>query len=317
MASNLDLREIFSEANTAFTRTGPLATEVSQEFLNSVVRSSIAKCLDFNTEAQNLTKGPQCFFLMSASRAMCEELIYAAFFCLQDSSVSRGLAVRIAALKHHESIRAQTRFFAKNNPFQPTIGVRTGREQDQDVAIARDSLQADWRKLGYNTIPSTQRLAKAVGLETTYGYLYHMSSNFVHFNPGQLMKLGWGPMEGPFVFSVAHFSRYYAEVCRFVGALLFFGYCCTWPCLFAGDFPRKYTEVVTGELKRGVRWPEIVTFEEMNISPPKNPLARALISVVRQDNRQQMPEIFSEFQALQKRKNRALRRDPPPDSGQI
>jgi Family of unknown function (DUF5677) len=44
--------------------------------------------------------------------------------------------------------------------------------------------------------PTIKDMALEVGLTFTYDYIYFVSSNFVHFNPQGLLRMGWGGMDG-------------------------------------------------------------------------------------------------------------------------
>ena len=297
----LNFQAIFSEAETAFSRQSVLVKDLGRNFPETLIRSAVAKCLDFNIEANNISSGSTCyFFLMGNSRAICEELIYSAFFHTIGSTQSKNIAGAILFEKQLKSTLAQTKFFSKNNNKQPTLGsLRSIEEQEQDIRDAEIKLKNLWIEQGFERPPSLQSLARQVGLETTYGYVYHMSSNFVHFNPNQLLRLGWGPIdEGPFTFSVKHFEHYYSSVSKFLGAILFFGYCCAFPDMFEGEFSEKYIECITSRLEANVRWPEIITFEEMNQNLP-NIIVRALISITRDENDDGFPNILSELKSLQ------------------
>ena len=113
-----------------------------------------------------------------------------------DRKHSSDLAAAIHWLKFRKNILAQTNFFAKNNPMQPTVGaLHATREQKSEINQAEARLREIWKRLGFPAVPSTRCLSLKAGLTTTYEYVYHMSSNFVHFNPGQLLRQGWGPIK--------------------------------------------------------------------------------------------------------------------------
>ena len=143
-------------------------------------------------------------------------------------------------------------------------------------------------------------VARRVRLNTTYDYVYHMTSNYVHFNPTHLFKMGWGPREGPFIFSVKHFDKYYRHVVRFLGAMLFMGYVLMFPTMLSNDLANEYIEAVTTTLESKIRWPEIITFEEMNQQPPTNILHRALMTMLREEDDGAFSSILEELKSLAK-----------------
>ena len=147
--------------------------------------------------------------------------------------------------------------------------------------------------------PSVQCVAKRVGLTTTYGYTYHLTSNFVHFNPCQLFRAGWGPEnEGPFRFSIQNFEGYYTNLARFLGAIVFLGYCYIAPDKFDGVVASEYARLIQSRLQSNFRWPEITTYEEMNQTWPDNILSRAMMTVAREQDPMAMPDVLSELQGL-------------------
>ena len=299
----LDFQEIFAQVNQSFSRLSPSADELHDKYMEAIFRSAIAKCLDFNIAANGPidSKSP-IFFLPSNSRSICEELVYCAYFCTIDLREARKIAIAIQNLAIRKSILAQTRFFAKNNSLQPTVGGhRRTSEHRSDISHAEDQLRALLSRhgLGRTVMPRVRTLAHKVGLNTTYEYVYHMSSNFVHFNPNQLLKMGWGPERGPFTFSADNFAGYYSLLSRFLGAIFFLGYCWLFPDKFSDDFSEIFISQVTKRLGSGVRWPEIVMFEEMNQNPP-NIILSAVMTVMRAEDGEALPDILSELKSLRK-----------------
>ena len=280
----LGFHEIFSEANAAYSRYYDSVDSIDEKYVNILVQSSISKCLDFNIEINNTRENKtSSFFLVGNSRSICEELIYNAFFSKIEITEAREIAKKIHLLSTSKSILAQTRFFAKNNPLQPTFGGLQSEQKD-NINKVKNNLNRLWKKQGLS--PNIKNLSHNVGLEATYDYVYHMSSNFVHFNPNHLLRLGWGPKDVSYSFSVENFEPYYLAVSRFLGAILFLGYCYLFSDRFRDGFAKKYIDYVTSKLQSNLRWPEIVTFEEMNQEPPNtnNLLIAATISLMRKDN---------------------------------
>ena len=297
----LDFHEIFAKANSKFSRRSPVVKNLKENFVGVLIQSAIAKCMDFNLSANDaLNKASTSFFLIGNSRAICEDLIYTSFL----SSIEKNQANQFASLfmqrSYLKSIYAQTRFFAQNNPLQPSLGSLVPlEEQETNIRGIETNLKDLWKQHGF-TSASVENVSKKMGLETTYGYIYHMTSNFVHFNPSILLRLGWGNEDGPFDFSVDNFDFYYSSVSRFLGAILFYGFCSRFPDKFMDKFSEEYMEFVTSRLESNVRWPEIVTFEEMNEEVP-NVLTTAIMSMIRDENIKTLPNILSELKSLRSR----------------
>ena len=107
-------------------------------------------------------------------------------------------------------------------------------------------------------------MAEDVGLISTYEFIYFSASNFVHFNPHALFRTGWGAEHGPFTFSIRNMSGYYQSFSSFYGAVLFIGF----QASFGSDHFKVDLETEINRLIELIgyvqRWPEIITFEEMN-----------------------------------------------------
>ena len=112
-------------------------------------------------------------------------------------------------------------------------------------------------------------------LKVVYDFVYRLASGEVHSTPRTLLRLGWGtsakpgdtPMEAKF--STKNLARYHLEVAQIYSAYIV----CLWFELFEDRLDTTEDEVaaVAGLreclLSRG-RWPEMVTYEEMNLSLP-------------------------------------------------
>ncbi len=300
---DLCFRDLFARVDKEFSRYSAPVVELGDKFVEALIVSAMAKCLDFNIAAHDVSEGSlEPFFLAANCRSICEELIYVAFFRSLDSQGANEVAIAIYEVMHRKSVLSQTRFFATNNSLQPTHGgLVPATEQQQSLRSAEQRLNQLWSRHGFSAKRTTVRdVSRRVRLNTTYDYVYHMTSNYVHFNPTHLFKMGWGPMEGPFTFSVKHFDKYYRHVVRFLGAMLFTGYVLMFPKRLSKDLSKEYIEIVTTTLESKIRWPEIVTFEEMNQQPPTNMLHRALMTTLRKEDDGAFSGILEELKSLAK-----------------
>ena len=301
--NHLDFAGLFFDADAKFTRSAAL-DNLEDSYSNVLLTSAIAKCLDFNKFAYTTGLGTPSFFLVANLRAMYEELIYCSLFRLVTQQRSDELAKKLNHLALLRNVHAQTRFFALNNQLQPTLGGFTdSTEQKAAISHASAAVNDVWRRLGLFSAgdripPSISRLSRTVGLETTYGYAYYLTSNFVHFNPGQLFRTGWGPMEGPFSFCVDNFEDYFSKLARFLGALVFLGYCHLASDKFQPDAANRYADTIAVQLRDYFRWPEITTYEEMNQTWPDNVIVRSLMTAMREEDPNALPDVLSELRAL-------------------
>ena len=297
-SDHLNFGSLFSDADSNFTRSAGL-DDLEASFSNVLITSAIAKCLDFNKIAQKTGSNTPGFFLVANMRAMCEELIYCSLFRLVGQQTSDELAKKLNQLAYLKNVQRQTRFFALNNELQPTLGsFEDSTEQEAAIELASAAVNDVWKQLGLN--PNIRQLSSEVRLETTYDYVYYLTSNFVHFNPTQLFRTGWGPAKGPFTFSVDNLEGYFADLARFLGALVFCGYCHLASDKFEPDATNRYADTIALRLQGNFRWPEITTWEEMNTTWPNNIIVRSLMTVKRKDDPNAMPDVLSELRGLAK-----------------
>lgn len=108
-----------------------------------------------------------------------------------------------------------------------------------------------------------------VELDDIYDFIYAITSDVVHFNPRVILRNAWGETEDRFEYSVSNFDLYYAAFCQTYG--LFF--ICEYARAFSTElsFSNEYLLGISKleeTLSEQLRWPEAVTFEEMNIKGP-------------------------------------------------
>src|SRR5207244_11858891 len=118
-------------------------------------------------------------------------------------------------------------------------------------------------------------MAEFTGLLPLYNFLYAATSQFVHYSPSNLLRMGRksggggagsaGGADG-MAFSTAHFAEYYNSFNRFYGLFLFITFCTPFAARLgcAKDIKpgvEKLMRVIDEEL----RWPELVTMEEMDL----------------------------------------------------
>jgi hypothetical protein len=248
----------------------PLASKLKDRIDEAMLNAAIAKCVDLNVLINSRKVAKRNAFLYVANlRGVAEDLIYLQFLQKMGARPRRQLLRHIQRFHLHSGLLTQVRFFSANNPFQPVAGGSANELEDLRVAD-RDALRAFWKAQGETRRdgPSIKDMADRTGLTQTYEYIYFLSSNFVHFNPHTLLRMGWGPEQGPFRFSVHNFSSYYIDLASFYAAVIFIGF---YYRLGTGLFSRE-TAVDVEEVLKAIddvpRWPELVTFEEMNREPP-------------------------------------------------
>jgi Family of unknown function (DUF5677) len=239
-----------------------------------------------------------CFFMASALRGTCEDLIALKFIRqlprkLRDEviAIEMGLAVNKAVVE-------QTKFFEKQRPFQQVI---SANENSDFVAKQRTRLYQIGTSSGLwkteKKMLPIEQMAIKLKMKEMYDYFYRVTSDVVHFNPRILLRSGWGsdPKRGQF--SMGHFSIYYLRFCQVYSVLLF----AMMARAFAVDLSlsKEFKTALTAiekDIDGILRWPEAVTYEEMNKKPPSEILA-VLAKVMYDD-----PEGRKKFQQAARKK---------------
>ncbi len=238
------------------------------------VKASAAKCFELNLAIPQATKSKSAFFLMSSLRGVCEDLIVLRFIGRMPSRDRNKLLSALASAEIRIRTKRQDAFFAAVRPQQPVLRIK-----DVDIGIARSEADArsiwskhGWPNLSRGSMPPIRQIAEKQGLHqlaVLYDYLYRLTSAAVHFNVQSLLRSGWGKQPNV-VFSTKNFDAYSAAYCSLYGAFLF--------CLYFEFFASVLraspkTRVIVDNIREQVlltpRWPEMVTFEEMNQTPPR------------------------------------------------
>lgn len=239
------------------------------------VRASLGKCFEFNELVYDKRKAKDAFFWLSSLRGICEDLIVLNFI--------KGLPPKdrnelIHLLMQHDlldRIAVQKAFFSKFRPVQPIL---SGSGSSATLDALQTRIRSIWKRHGWPNLergimPQTRQLAERQSvdvLSSMYDFLFRLTSASVHFNVQALLRSGWGPLESHFHFSTKNFYPYYLAFARTYGAFLF----CIYFEFFshqlrAGKRVLKLVAQIRKELLLQQRWPEMVTFEELNMEPPK------------------------------------------------
>lgn len=175
----------------------------------------------------------------------------------------------------------QARFFDAVRPFQPVLSIKEDKEaidsekkQITEIGQASGLWKADGR------LPPIDQMADKVGLRAVYDYFYRVTSDIVHFNPRIAFRMGWG--SNPEI-TTRNFCRYYLDFSQVYSAYLFCLLCNTFQADlgFSSSFMIMLKKIEE-HLKGITRWPEAVTYEEMNQRGP-GPLERIILKVAHEN----------------------------------
>lgn len=286
-------------------------------FFENCLRASFAKVYELNVMATNRTHTVPAFFLTPALRSVCEDLILLRY--LGSLKMAKRNRV-IGLLMKHElltNLQIQESFFAENRPFQ--LVLKTPDDYESDLANTIAELQAFWKRQGWTLngkiiLPQIRQLAERRGILTLYDFIYRLTCDVVHFNPQVLLRSGWGAL--PDVeFSTKNFELYYRAFAVIYGSFLF----CIYFELFA-SFLRpdanamQIVRNIREYIQRINRWPEIVTFEEMNLKPPGSPFLHVLRRVIFEQSSQGRRKYLLRRQRHPRATNNAQRMSQPDGS---
>ena len=241
-----------------------------REFVNCL-RASLSKSFEFCLEAYKDRTNHIAFFLAPSLRSICEDVVVLSYLANKMSRADRNELVSLLFQQELASqLAAQSKFFDFTRPEQSVIQPRA-----IDKRKIEDSIRQVWKRNGWAGLisswkPTIRQIAEKNHIDvltTLYDYIYRLSSGAVHFNPRVLLRTGWGR---PAQFSPKNFSKYYAAYARTYGLFLF---CCYFELFGRFLRPNKRVSALITELRFNLlsesRWPEMVTFEELNLRRPE------------------------------------------------
>lgn len=249
------------------------------KYFSLCLRASFSKAFEFVDCAFKRSNNDQAFYHVAALRSICEDIIYLSFATRLSPQDRETLIKGLMLLELQERIRRQVNFFQKFRPLQPVLDASVSpRELEKTKQEIRSIWQANgWPNMKTSVTPATRDIAEKIDpgvLDIVYDYIFRLTSSMVHFSPHILLRTGWGDMKNTITFSTKNMNSYYMALARVYGGFLF--------CLYFENFRRflrpgaAYQEIVAAlreDLVMQSRWPEMVTFEEMNLELTKtNPL---------------------------------------------
>lgn len=259
------------------------------DYYTSVLAAAFTKLYDFCRWAlESDGERGEHYWASAVLRGSTEDIIYLS--ALQNMSpVDRNEMVRLRLVHEIGSdIATQSEFFSEPRRFQSVLSPKPDAEQQLNGAA--DGMKSIWKKYnmdgGRHGLGNMRNLAISVGLVGFYDYFYALTSRMVHFSPRVLMRQGWGQYKNGILhaeYSASNFKQYYTA------------YVQTYSCLLYREFIERFNSDLAmppvldaaaariDEECRERRYPELVTYEEMNIEPP-NPLLRAIEVVLRSDD---------------------------------
>jgi Family of unknown function (DUF5677) len=263
---------------TDFTQIKVSKSEYS--FFSSCLRASLSKSYEFLLFSHKDTEAEEYFFAVSTLRGIAEDLIVLKFISKLDHPKRERLLQCLQLIEIYERVTRQQTFFEKYRPFQPVLGwTDTSSSLDQlECEVQTIWSESGWTNFRRKGIPPVREMAAKLApgiLDLLYDFIYRLTSSNVHFTPQTLLRLGWGLIEesdDSFSggYSVKHLTPYYKKFCQIYGGLLF----CLYFEFFAQDMiSTTMVENTISSIREAIlldnRWPEMITFEEMNKAVPQ------------------------------------------------
>lgn len=252
--------------------------------------ASFVRAFEF-VDLASKQQSENAFFLVPALRGITEDIIYLHFLSRFDYEIRQQVLHNMIQLEAEQQLADQNSFFQRFRPFQPVLPsgvIDTDEMRSQLLSFWQDN---GWRKLRKSP-PRTRDIALKSGsvpLHIVYDFIFRFTSNMVHFNPQVLLRSGWGLTPEEVRVSTRHMGNYYLEASQTYGSYLlclyfeFFG-----PFLGLNQDEKDAVGHLREYLLRLSRWPEMITYEEMNIDVPKTEfwpkaLIHAMINALMKD----------------------------------
>lgn len=245
-----------------------------RRLFSSCLRASFVKTFEFVDFAAK-QQSDNAFFFAPVLRGVTEDVIFFRFLSRFPHKHRQQVVSNLMAATVHKKLEEQGSFFHKFRPFQPVLS-----KHNIDDQRASDDLRLFWQANGWPSlkhyIPPVREMAEKSDpgiLEVVYDFIYRLTSGVVHFNPQVLLRSGWGNVPISTTFSSRNMGPYYLALSQVYGSYLL--------CLYFELFgrylrPNNEEKSAVEELRRHLllilRWPEMVTFEEMNVAVPKPPM---------------------------------------------
>jgi hypothetical protein len=235
------------------------------------VRAAFVKNFEVNQFIHTPGAAVNAFDITGSLRGICEDIIALKWLTTYEKR-DRDEAVGVMMMKSVlELMQQQTSFFNTYRPSQPIL---EAKDVSAEIHGLKQRLRAmrkgnRWKK--HREWPSVREMAEPGGLLPLYDFLYAATSSFVHFSPNNLLRMGKpaGP-EGAtgqrMQFSTLHFADYYSHFNQFYGLFLFVTFCTTFAATLGCKSEIKpAVEQLMKHLDEELRWPELITTEEMNV----------------------------------------------------
>ncbi len=251
-----------------FVRRVAIIRNPTKRMFSACLRSSVVKTFEFLTVASTADSN-EVFFLVPSLRSITEDIIVLRYISTLQSQLRDQAIQSMMISSVRAGIGLQSSFFQRHRRQQPVLNIPDDN--------SHSSAKTFWRNNGWpgldREMPPVKELAKKCGPETLefiYEYVFRLTSSSVHFSAQHLLRMGWGDSRsGKVTFDYRNMAPYFSTINLIYGSVLF----CMYFKLFKRFLrPAVHEREAIERLRRKVdheaRWPEPVTFEEMNVRVP-------------------------------------------------
>ncbi len=161
-------------------------------------------------------------------RPSCEEFIWAKYLVQIPTDEAQQLVYCFLHDELFKSLRAQDKYAGR--PVTKSLGLLPDLEVfKKNRSELLGKLRCLGTRLGWpphvisnGQLPSVSWLAKTTAEETTYEFVYHATSRYVHFSVHELLRRGWGnPQEGSLSIDSVYLRDHWAHFCLYWGLSLY------------------------------------------------------------------------------------------------
>ena len=235
--------------------------------LDLLIASAYTKTYDFFMFLCKEASPKNSFFYIPMLRGICEDFIALTYILSKDKREQDSLLITKKYEEINKTLDAQILFLNKHRPNQKVVPIDTVPNLEQAIELynKKNGWEIEKKKL-----PNTFDMARKVGLQDVYKFIYHGTSKAVHFDIITLLGLGWGKLDNDKETLDTKFS--YKNDYRQDFTFVFF-YTSKLFTMQSKSFekklkiPKEMIEIldILEEKNQINDWPTIITFEKMNL----------------------------------------------------
>lgn len=239
--------------------------------LDEIVIAAYTKAYDFILFLCSLKNYSSAFFFLPMLRSICEDLIAITYIMGLDVDEQKYLIVTRRNKEITDSSKAQSDFFKKYNEGQIILPIINEGQEEEVLKFFREAGHI----LKEVKFPTVKQMATATGMIDLYNFMYHATSKAVHFDMMTLLSMGWGTIDKENKtlnanFSYTHFHKHYYIFSLFYSNYLFIEQSKRFETFLALPPEIMNNLKKIEEDNEDVDWPELITFEQMNIKGPSS-----------------------------------------------